>query len=244
MKKHLPVKTFNELKKTFQASKQNGFVTAVNARIVHEWLGVGRDFSTWIKARIEKYGVDEHVDYCIVECLSSPDLSSSKSRSQIKKEYHCTPDMIKQLSMIESSEMGKLARLYFLDCEAKLIDSQNQLEHRETLKVEFKPMTDAVRDDHEDPQPYHFSNESDMVNRIVLGVTAKKYRAMHEIDKKESVRDYMTELQMLAVIDLQRANTVFIQLGESFQDRKAKLTKMFNLRFKQKLIEEIKRIES
>ncbi len=82
---YLPVKQFNEIKKTFQATKQNGFVTAVNARIVHEWLGVGRDFSTWIKARIDKYGFDEHIDYCIVESLSSPDLSSSKSRAQIKK---------------------------------------------------------------------------------------------------------------------------------------------------------------
>ena len=45
MKKHLPVKQFNEIKKTFQATKQNGFVTAVNARIVHEWLGVKSRYS-------------------------------------------------------------------------------------------------------------------------------------------------------------------------------------------------------
>ena len=92
--RHLPVKQFNEIKKTFQATKQNGFVTAVNARIVHEWLGVKSNHSTWIKRRIEKYGFSEHVDYC---------LTSSKTgiRSNVEQiDYHCTPDMVKQLAMI------------------------------------------------------------------------------------------------------------------------------------------------
>ncbi len=243
MKKHLPVKQFNEIKKTFQATKQNGFVTAINARIVHDWLGVGRDFSTWIKARIEKYKFKEHVDYCIVEDLSSPNRGSSKSRAQTKKEYHCTPDMVKQLAMIENSDKGQLVRLYFLDCEIKASEKQQQLEDRQTLKVEFRPMTDAIADSHENPKPYHFSNEADMINRIVLGMSAAKFKAHHEIEKNESVRDYMSELQMKAVIDLQRANTVFIQMGDNYEDRKEKLSKMFSLRFEQALIEEVKRIE-
>lgn len=243
MKKHLPVKQFNEIKKTFQATKQNGFVTAINARIVHEWLGVGRDFSTWIRARIEKYKFKEHVDYCIVEVLSSPNRGTAKSRTQTKKEYHCTPDMVKQLAMIENSDKGQLVRLYFLDCEIKANEKQKQIEDRQTLKVEFRPMTDAIADSHDDPKPYHFSNEADMINRIVLGMSSAKFKAHHEIEKNESVRDYMSELQMKAVIDLQRANTVFIQLGENYEDRKEKLSKMFSLRFEQALIEEVKRIE-
>ncbi|MDR2194716.1 MAG: antA/AntB antirepressor family protein [Treponema sp.] len=36
---------------------------AVNARDLHASLGVGRDFSTWIKDRIEKYGFTEGSDY-------------------------------------------------------------------------------------------------------------------------------------------------------------------------------------
>ena len=237
MKKHLPVKQFNEIKKTFQATKQNGFVTAINARIVHEWLGVKSNYSTWIKRRIEKYGFDEHVDYCVTS-------SKIGIRSNVEQiEYHCTPDMVKQLAMIESSEKGRLARLYFLDCEIKAHEKQQQLADRQTLKVEFRPMTDAISDAHEDPKHYHFSNEADMINRIVLGMSASKFKAHHEIGKNDSVRDYMTDLQMKAVIDLQRANTVFIQLGDSFEDRKKKLNSMFDLRFKDKLIEEVKMIE-
>ncbi len=242
MKKHLPVKQFNEIKKTFQATKQNGFVTAINARIVHEWLGVKSRYATWITRRIEKYDFVEHVDYCIVypakngKALNSNDFST--------KEYYLTPDCVKQLAMVESSDKGKLARLYFLDCETKAHEKQQQLEDRQTLKVEFRPMTDAISDAHEDPKHYHFSNEADMINRIVLGMSASKFKAHHEIGKNDSVRGYMTELQMKAVIDLQRANTVFIQLGDSFEDRKKKLNSMFNLRFKDRLIEEVKLIEA
>ena len=238
MKKHLPAKQFNEIKKTFQATKQNGFVTAINARIVHEWLGVKSNYSTWIKRRIEKYGFDEHVDYCVTS-------SKIGIRSNVEQiEYHCTPDMVKQLAMIESSEKGKLARLYFLDCEIKANEKQQQLEDRKTLKVEFRPMTDAIADSHNEPKPYHFSNEADMINRIVLGMSSAKFKTHHDIGKNESVRDYMSELQMKAVIDLQRANTVFIQMGDSYEYRKEKLAQMFKLRFEKKLIDEVIMLES
>lgn len=242
MNKHLPAKQFNEIKKTFQAKKQNGFVTAVNARIVHEWLGVKTAYTNWIKRRIEKYGFEEHIDYCRTEVAAK--YGTNKNNELASVEYHCTPDMVKQLAMIESSEMGKLARLYFLDCEVKLIEKQEQVEYRKSLSIEFKPMTDAVLEAHEDPQHYHYSNESDMINRIVLGMSSKKYREHHEIGKKENVRDYMTTLEMKAVIELQRANTVFITMGESFQDRKTKLTMIFGKRFKDALIEEVKAIEA
>jgi anti-repressor protein len=35
----------------------------VNARDLHAFLEVGRDFSSWIKSRIEVYGFAENVDY-------------------------------------------------------------------------------------------------------------------------------------------------------------------------------------
>ena len=35
----------------------------VNARELHKWLKVGRDFSNWIKDRIEKYNFMEGKDF-------------------------------------------------------------------------------------------------------------------------------------------------------------------------------------
>ncbi|MCW4629680.1 antA/AntB antirepressor family protein [Marinomonas rhodophyticola] len=42
----------------------------VNARELHAFLEVGRDFSNWIKARINRYGFIEGEDFMCVENLS------------------------------------------------------------------------------------------------------------------------------------------------------------------------------
>lgn len=39
-----------------------GVVVTVNARECHQLLGVGRDFGTWIKERIDKYNSQENKD--------------------------------------------------------------------------------------------------------------------------------------------------------------------------------------
>jgi len=91
-----------------------------NARDLHEFLEVRRDFNTWIKQRIAKYGFVEGDDFVCFEDLSSPDLGSSKSRQQRIKEYHLTLDMAKELSMVENNERGRQARRYFIACERAL----------------------------------------------------------------------------------------------------------------------------
>ena len=98
----------------------------VNARDLHAFLEVGRDFNTWIKARINRYGFIEDEDFMCVENLSSPKRGSSKSRTQKVKEYFVTLDMAKELAMVELNDKGKQARRYFIDCEKQLVE-QRQL---------------------------------------------------------------------------------------------------------------------
>lgn len=102
---------------------------------------------------------------------------------------------------------------------------------RELAKVEYKPMTDAIKFEKEhqgkDVKYFHFSNEADLINRIALGMTSAKFKVFHEIGKTESIRDYLTPCQIKCITDLQRANTTFIQLGMEFEDRKVKLMELF-----------------
>lgn len=235
MQKHLPVAVFNEIKRTFSETKQNGFKSTVNARIVHEWLGVKTPFHKWIKRRIESYMFREHVDYCV---------TTDKVVRGEEANYHCTPDMVKQLAMVENSEKGQLVRLYYLDCEVVAASKLAALEERRSMAVEFRPMTDAIQQAHEDPKPYHFSNEADMINRIVLGMSSAQFKAHHEIGKDGAVRDYMTHEQMKAIIDLQRANTVFITMGMAYDERKDQLGKLFDKAHKQRMIDEVLRLEA
>ena len=102
---------------------------------------------------------------------------------------------------------------------------------RELAKVEYKPMTDAIKFEKEhqgkDVKYFHFSNEADLINRIALGMTSAKFKVFHKIGKTESIRDYLTPCQIKCITDLQRANTTFIQLGMEFEDRKVKLMELF-----------------
>ncbi len=58
-------KDFNGEKKRF-----------VNARELYQWLGVGRDFSNWIKDRIKKYDFVENLDFFIAFAKFGDGLSA------------------------------------------------------------------------------------------------------------------------------------------------------------------------
>ena len=98
----------------------------VNARDLHEFLEVGKDFSTWIKDRISQFDFVEGADYVKIQDLSSPNLGNPKSRAQVRIEYILTLNMAKELSMVERNEKGKQARQYFIQCEKQLKVAQQQ----------------------------------------------------------------------------------------------------------------------
>ena len=100
-----------------QSQVGDDLVQTVNARELHAFLEVGKDFTTWVKDRINQYDFVDGVDFTIVETLSSPNSGSSKARSQRVKEYYLTLDMAKELSMVERNVKGKQARQYFIQCE-------------------------------------------------------------------------------------------------------------------------------
>ena len=58
------------------------------------------------------------------------------------------------------------------------------------------------------------------------------------LGENESLRDYLTVLEMKCFLELQRANTVYIMDGLEYQERKEKLTSTFNKRWREKLINE------
>lgn len=119
---------------------------------------------------------------------------------------------------------------------------------RQALKVEYRPMTDAIMNAvtarQKEPMPHHFSNEADMINRIILGCPAKKYRLEQGIGKNESLRDYLTPLEMKCFLELQRANTVYITDELEFEERKEKLIAAYNKRWREQLINEHMMLEA
>lgn len=83
-----------------------------DARALHAGLGVGRDYTNWIKGRIAKFGFQTGQDY---EAIRSPELASTpRSGGQNAITYRVTLDMAKELAMVENNEIGRLVRRYFI----------------------------------------------------------------------------------------------------------------------------------
>lgn len=85
---------------------------AVSARELHCFLESKKDFSSWIKDRIERYGFIQGVDF---EVFTHIGENSKGGRPSI--EYALTVDAAKELSMVEGNEKGKQARRYFIEAE-------------------------------------------------------------------------------------------------------------------------------
>lgn len=131
------------LVKVFDYQITDEFVQSCNARDLHKFLQVGRDFTTWIKVRIEKYGFVEGEDYQVVENLSSPKRGSSNSRQRLMTDYYITLDMAKELAMVENNEVGRKVRRYFIEVEKRAI---KELEMRANRSLSIGEARVKVKD--------------------------------------------------------------------------------------------------
>lgn len=208
-------------------------VNTVNARELHAFLSVGRDFSSWIKDRIEEYGFIHGVDYVTY----SPKRGSKNHGGHNIKEYAISLDMAKELSMVERNEQGRLARRYFIDCETLLIEvapGLNQLAleqwhgEREASKDNSKLMSEALVA-HRDRQgkttlTHHHSNEANLINRLVLGMNAAKWAKSHSVSGP--IREHMSAYQLTLIAYLERSNATLLDAGMPFAERKDRLAAM------------------
>lgn len=93
-------------------------VQAVMGRNLHEFLGIGRDYTNWFKQMAE-YGFEQGVDYL----AKNGEVQDSLGRSRQRHDHVISLDMAKEISMIQRTERGKQARQYFLECERRAKES-------------------------------------------------------------------------------------------------------------------------
>lgn len=90
-------------------------------------------------------------------------------------------------------------------------------------RTEFPLLTENIKLLHEKPKPYHFSNECDMINRIVLGESAKQFRLENNLEKGTSIRPYLTEVQINLIEKLQKVDIGLLVAFPNYEDRKRHL---------------------
>jgi phage anti-repressor protein len=111
-------------------------LNAVDGRTLHSFLEVGKDFSNWIKAKIEKYDFVENVDY---EVFANSGENSNGGRPS--KEYIISLDMAKEVSMVENNQKGREARQYFIKAEKTLSEVAKK---RHTLETQISVVKIAL----------------------------------------------------------------------------------------------------
>jgi len=96
-------------------------------------------------------------------------------------------------------------------------------------KAEFPEFTEAIMEAHEEPKPYHYTNEIEMINRIVLGMSSKQFKDSNNLDKNvKSIRSYLSNDQVKEIRRLQKIDIGLIVSGMDFQQRKVILINKFN----------------
>ncbi|EHX1154851.1 antA/AntB antirepressor family protein [Escherichia coli] len=217
----------------------------VSAKALHKALGVGKDFSTWITDRISEYDFTIGHDYSVHKTIS-PNLGKSpngaayskiKQSGRPSKDYLLSVGMAKELAMIERNDQGRAIRRYFIQCEEELQRSVPEIaaRYRRQLKARisaanlFKPMCVALEsaraEQGKQTQARHYSNESNMIARIVLGgMTAKQWAQANGITGEP--RDSMNAAQLEHLAYLESTNITLIDMGMEYEQRKGELTRL------------------
>lgn len=148
-------------------------------------------------------------------------LSSYKDKQNQKRPcYYLTRDGFTILVMGYTGENTlRFKELYI----RRFNEMEELIKSLVNARTEFPLLTENIKLLHEKPKPYHFSNECDMINRIVLGKSAKQFRLENNLEKGTSIRPYLTEVQINLIEKLQKVDIGLLVAFPNYEDRKRHL---------------------
>ncbi|HFW5272924.1 TPA: antA/AntB antirepressor family protein [Salmonella enterica subsp. enterica serovar Bullbay] len=122
----------SQLIPVFDGTINNEPTLLCNARDLHDFLGVGKRFASWITERIAEYGFVENQDYILI---SQNWETKGRGGDRRSKDYRLTLDTAKELAMVERNDKGRQVRRYFIECEKQLHQQSSTAlaPHRECL---------------------------------------------------------------------------------------------------------------
>ena len=180
----------------------------IDGRTLHSVLGVRRDFSTWMKGRISKYGFVQGQDFEVFAKtgenseLDSPNLGNQKNHGGDRRsiEYRCTLGMGKELCMVENNEQGRVARRYFIECERRLLSPQTTTSHDGQLspaeRAELKAIVDAKLSTY--PASVQGKARAEIWTRFNRHFRIAEYAQLPTVKMPEA-RDYLIQMEVKAL---------------------------------------------
>lgn len=153
--------------------------------------------------------------------------STYKDRGKKYPEYLMTRD---GFTLVAMGFTGKKAMAFKISYINRFNEMESFIRNLYEAKADFPEFTQAIMDSHEEPKHYHFSAELDMINRIVIGKTAKQFKEDNHLGKVSSIRPYLTPAQIESIKILQRIDIGLIVGIPDYQERKKILTEQLQRR--------------
>lgn len=183
----------------------------VSEENLHIALGVASNFSTLIELRIDEYGFVIGHDYAIFD--SSDDRNQSSNFERIDGGWKTKPG----LDHFRKAVPEIAAQL------------RQQIRTRISAANLYKPMCAALKaaraEQGKETLGYHYSSESNMIAKMVLGgLTAKQWAQINGV--KGEPRDSMNIGQLEHLAYLESTNITLIEMGMDYHKRKAELIRL------------------
>ncbi|WP_429497082.1 antA/AntB antirepressor family protein [Robbsia andropogonis] len=96
-------------------------VLSVNARGIHAYLNIARDYNQWMREQIERARLVQDRDYLFYEDVETP------TGGRPRKEYVVTIEAGKHIAMMSGSDKGFEVRDYFIECERRALKNATQV---------------------------------------------------------------------------------------------------------------------
>ncbi len=108
----------------------------VSGRELHEFLEIRTKYKDWFRRMVE-YGFEEESDF--IRVAQKRATNNLKNPVTTVINHAISLDMAKEISMIQRTEKGKIARQYFINCEKKLKEVK-KLSPMELMELQFKTL--------------------------------------------------------------------------------------------------------
>ena len=105
----------------------------VSGRELHEFLEIKTKYKDWFPRMVE-YGFEEEIDF--MKVAQKRATNNLKNPVTTVIDHAISIDMAKEISMIQRTEKGKIARQYFINCEKKLKEVK-KLSPMELMELQF-----------------------------------------------------------------------------------------------------------
>lgn len=200
---------------------EDGMTTA---RKLYAFLELRKgDFARWCKKNIidNEFAI-ENEDYVRL-FLDAETPTGGKIK---REDYRLTAHFAKKLSMLSKSERGEQARNYFIGCEQSLkIAFKKQraaeLERAKGIAVR-QALTKAIQQSSENERMHGhaYSTYTDVIYKSIFGKNAKQLREEFGISKKENMRDYFPEEDLVKIQNAEMLVSALVGYGWGYNEIK------------------------